>query len=216
MTGPKPGRAVAVSVGVDGPGALWALRDFRSCGGGAGEIDTFSCTRLLPDGGGVRVSCFAIIVCSAEGAELGGSSKSESFLHWSDADVDAPREIVLEGGRAPGVFGSEKETRMVSADTCVLPGGVRDSICPVAARPGDKPELEGSTDREELLQANVDVNVGAGAACDLLGELDCGAGSPCVLLGSENATRMPSPDVERRRCMGVEGLIDSCCVRALA
>jgi hypothetical protein len=174
MTGPKPGRAVAVSVGVDGSGtgALWALRDFRSGGGGAGETDTFSCTRLLPDGGGVRASCFADIVRSAEGVELGGSSRGEDFLHWSDADEDAAREIpgVLEGRRAPGVFGSEKETRVVSADTWVLPGGVRDSICPAAARPGDKPELEGSTDREGLLQANVDVDVdvGAGAAYDLL------------------------------------------------
>ena len=213
MTGPKPGRPVAVGVGVDGPGmrALWALRDFRSGGGGVGETDTFSCARPPPDGGGVRVSCFAVIVRSAEDVELGGSSKSEDFLHWSDVDVDAAREIpgVLEGRRAPGVFGSEKETRVAPADTFVLPGGVRDNICAVAARPGDKPELEGSTDREGLLQANVDVDVGEEAACDLLGELKCSAGSPCVLLGSENATRTPSPDVEGCRCTGVEGLIDS-------
>jgi len=167
MTGPKPGRAVAISVGVDGPGtgALWALRDFRS--GGAGVTDTSSCARLLPlPDGGVR--------------KFGGSAETEGFLHWSDADVDAAREIpgVLEGGRAPGVLGSEKETRVASADTCVLPGGVRDSICPLAARPGDKPELEGSTDREGLLQANVDVDVGAGATCGLLGVLECSTCSP--------------------------------------
>lgn len=210
MTGPNPARAVAISVGADGPGtgALWALRDFRS--GGARVTDTSSCARLLP-GGGVRVSCFAVNVAEVEGVELGGSAEIEGFLHWSDADVDAAREIpgVLEGGRTPGVLGSEKETRVVSADTCVLPGGVRDSIFPLAARIGDKPEPEGSTDREGFLQANVDVDVGAGTACDLPGVLDCSTGSPCLLLGRENATRVPSPDVERCQCTGVEGLIDS-------
>ena len=156
----------AIIVGVVGPGrrALWALQDFRS--GGAGVTDTFSCARLLPGGGGVRVNCPAVIVRSVEGIELGGSAASEGFLHWSEADVDAARERpgVLEGGGAPGVLGSDEETRVTSADTWVLPGGVRDSICPLAVRPGDKPELEGSTDREGLLQANVDVDVGAGAA----------------------------------------------------
>lgn len=114
----------------------------------------------------MRVNCPAVIVRSVEGIGLGGSAANEGSLHWSDADVDAAREIagVLDGGGAPGVFGSDKETRVTSADTCVLPGGVRDSICPVAARPGDKPELEGPPDREGLLQANVDVDVGEGTA----------------------------------------------------
>lgn len=210
MTGPKLGRA-AIGVGVDGTGtgALWALRDFRS--GGPGATDTLSCARLVSGSGGVRVSGFAVIVRSAEGVGLGGSAKSEGSLHWLDADVDAAREIprVLKGDGAPGVLGSEKETRVTSAGTCVLPGEVCDSICPVAVRPGDKPELEGSTDREGLLQANVDVDLAAGAARDPPGGLECSAGLPCVLLGSENATRMPSPDVERCGCTGAEGLIDS-------
>lgn len=114
----------------------------------------------------MRVSCSAVIVRSAEDIQLGGSAESEGFLHWSDADADAAREIacVPEGGGAPGVLGSDKETRVTPAAPSVLPGGVRDSICPVAARPGDKPEIEGSTDREGTLQANVDVDVGVGAA----------------------------------------------------
>lgn len=77
-------------------------------------------------------------------------------------------------------------------------------------RPGE--ELEGSAaDNNEgfgILQAGVDVER------ELLGMLECG-GTSCVL-GSENETRMPSPD--RCRCSDVKDLAVGCgcCVRPLA
>ena len=97
-----------------------------------------------------------------------------------------------------------------SDDACILPGGV--IRWPWAeARAGERmgEELGGSAvDNSEgfgILQAGVDVER------ELLGELEC-CGTSCVL-GSENETRMASPD--RCRCTGVKRLAvgRGCCIR---
>jgi hypothetical protein len=153
--------------------------------------DAFSGTCVLAGDGGVRGGACA--TTWRPGGEPEGSTDSEGTLQ-AGADADKARELPGEpgcGGNPPaGVFGGEGATRMPS----VLPDGVRDSICPVAVRPGEEP----------------------GAAREVPGELD--GGTPCVFLGSKKATRRPSPspDLECCRCAGVKGLVDRYCVRPLA
>jgi len=214
MTGPKPGHVTWV--GADRPGVvlLCVLQDFWS--GRAEAAVAVSGTCVLPGCDGLRDIVCAVAVRMGEGVKVEGSAETAGFLHWpAGVGVDAVREIagVLECGGAAGVFGRENETRALSADSCVLRGGVRDSIWPVPARPGEEPEFEGC---EGLLQAGVEVDVGAGATREVPGELGCGGGrgAPCIL-GSEKATRMPSPDLEGCRWADVKGLVEGYCARSL-
>jgi len=148
-----------------------------------------------------------------EGVKVKGSAETAGFLHWlAGVGVDVVCEIagVLECGGIAGVFGRENETWALSADSCMLQGGVCDSIWLVPAQPEEEPEFKGC---EGLLQAGVEVDMGAGATHEVLGELECGGGcsTPCVL-GSEKAMRMPSLDLEGCQWADVKGLVKGYCV----
>jgi len=107
------------------------------------------------------------------------------------------------------IAGAMDAFSFAEVDGCALPEGVRAWVWAVGARPGEELTCRSAIpDCGGVLQAGEDA-----AARELPGEMEGGA--RCVL-GSENETRIPSPDFCRCTAAGVKLDVMCCCVRPLA